>query len=43
MVIISVGLCCPPEGGAQREEEEEVGGRKKVGSTGTPTPGVDAP
>ena len=28
--------------GAQREEEEE-GGRRKAGSTGTLTPGADAP
>ena len=29
--------------GAQGEEEEEAGGRRKAGSTGTPTPGADAP
>ena len=29
--------------GSQGEQEEEVGGRRKAGSTGTPTPGVDAP
>ena len=27
----------------EEEEEEEAGGQKKAGSTGTPTPGGDAP
>ena len=31
------------EEGARGEEEEEAGARKKAGSTGTPTPGADAP
>ena len=29
--------------GAQGEEEEEARGGRKAGSTGTPTPGADAP
>ena len=31
------------EGRKEEEKEEEVGGRRKAGSTGTATPGVDAP
>ena len=29
--------------GVQGEKEEEAGGRRKAGSTGTPTPGKEAP
>ena len=28
---------------AQEGEEEEAGGRRRIGSIGTPTPGADAP
>ena len=35
-------LICQKEE-AQGEDEEEVGGRRKAGSTGTSTPGADAP
>ena len=43
MMIVAPNSLVRQEEGAQGEEEEEAGGRRWVGSIGTPTPGADAP
>ena len=43
MMFVPNSLVRQKEGAQGEEEEEEAGSRKKVGSTGTQTPGTDAP
>ena len=43
MMIVAPNYLVRWKKGTPGEEEEEAGGRRKAGSTGTPTPGADAP
>ena len=43
MMMIARNSLVRRKEGAQGEEEEEARGGRKAGSTGTPTPGADAP